>query len=212
MELSKLCELANETKKDETYENPRDKIGYHQDVGYEGYRNNLYGIDIEEEIRNSIKSKETSGEEPFLVFDLGCGSARLLRELSDRDWSEEIRFFGIDKSYCNTHIPDSNYLVGDVTDMKNLTSQGDYSIEDDTFDFLISRVCFEWIEDQISGIKESYRVLRSGGRGFLTCSISDRELKNLRAQGVSAEPLGYEEDFIDRGRGESKIGALKLEG
>jgi SAM-dependent methyltransferase len=95
------------------------------------------------------------------VLELGCGGGQCSVALAQRganvtgvDISGEQLSFA--RELADEHDADAAFLQGDVTDLG--------MFPDDSFDVAFNAYVFQWVEDLAACFRETYRVLRSGGR------------------------------------------------
>jgi SAM-dependent methyltransferase len=122
------------------------------------------------------------------VFELGCGTARLLRCLRS---IEGVRLIGSDInpdciSWCIQNVPGPEYYVNELTPPLPFAA-------DAAFDLVYASSVFTHIPLELQGpwLKEIYRILRPGG--FFLCTVLGRhhqrlmlaaeDLARLRAEG-----------------------------
>jgi ubiquinone/menaquinone biosynthesis C-methylase UbiE len=96
------------------------------------------------------------------VLDAGCGSAELLGQ---ETVSENLKIFGVDISKSlldrakDTNVK-INFVKGDLEKVLPFPSE--------TFDFVVSNLVIQWIEDIDFFISEIYRVCKPSSRVILT--------------------------------------------
>ena len=95
------------------------------------------------------------------LLEIGCGEGRGVEILSNKVDS----FTGIDKigaviDRLQTKFPDFNFVQAHIPPLKTLQS--------DSYDFVVSFQVIEHIKDDLNYLKEIYRVLKPGGKAFIT--------------------------------------------
>jgi SAM-dependent methyltransferase len=99
------------------------------------------------------------------VIDLGCGEGRFSRMLAQRG----ARVTGIDLCVAmidaaeDLRVSDERYAVGDMENLRDF--------EDGSFDLAVSYITLVDVHDLGAALRESFRVLRPGGR-FIVCNLS----------------------------------------
>jgi tRNA (uracil-5-)-methyltransferase TRM9 len=99
---------------------------------------------------------------PGKILDLGCGNARNLTPFSEK----EFECYGIDFSEDMIELAKkrlkAEFKVGDILKIP---------YEDNYFDYIICVAAFHHVkkEDQKKGLQEIRRVLKPGGKLYLTC-------------------------------------------
>jgi Methylase involved in ubiquinone/menaquinone biosynthesis len=101
--------------------------------------------------------KEGAEEPPPNVLDVGCGTGRLLRAASIR-WPQ-AQLFGVDPA--EQMISEANRLNTNIT--FKLSPAESLPFPDQTFDLVVSSLSFHHWADQLKGLQEIARVLRTGG-------------------------------------------------
>lgn len=96
-------------------------------------------------------------KDPSCIIDVGCGTGRLLRAASIR-WPE-AQLFGVDPA---------EHMVSEADRLNphaifKLASAESLPFPDQTADIVLSSLSFHHWADQIKGVEEIARVLRSGG-------------------------------------------------
>lgn len=97
------------------------------------------------------------------VLDFGCGDARLVKALRDRDidcFGAEI-FYG-EREHRAHHMP--SFLVGGI--VRRIPPGGRLPFEDDYFDLIFSNQVFEHVEHLDAVVAELSRILRPTGRMY----------------------------------------------
>ncbi|MDR0443793.1 MAG: class I SAM-dependent methyltransferase [Treponema sp.] len=95
---------------------------------------------------------------PPNVLDVGCATGALLSFLRDRGW----RVTGVEISPCAEYARNERNL-----DVRNLPLK-ENNFPQDSFDVILASHLIEHLNDPRSFLVESHRILRSGGRVFIT--------------------------------------------
>ena len=98
---------------------------------------------------------------PGDIVDIGCGTGRLLRKIRER-WPY-ARLIGVDPAEgmvkkARQMMPDSTFMVSPAESIP---------LPDTSVDLVFSTTSFHHWSDQLQGLREIRRVLRSGGQFFL---------------------------------------------
>jgi len=98
---------------------------------------------------------------PGDILDIGCGTGRLLRKIRER-WPY-ARLIGVDPAEgmvkkARQMMPDSTFMISPAESIP---------LPDTSVDLVFSTTSFHHWSDQLQGIREIRRVLRSGGQFFL---------------------------------------------
>ncbi len=104
------------------------------------------------------------------ILDIGCGTGKLAHRLITHH--RDARVFGIDLSEsminaASQHVIDESRIHLSVADSENLP------FEDGTFDFVTCSNSFHHYPDQVASLREMHRVLKPGGKLFLTDGYRD---------------------------------------
>lgn len=99
---------------------------------------------------------------PGDIVDIGCGTGRLLRRIRER-WPY-ARLIGVDPAEgmvkkARQMMPDSTFIVSPAESIP---------LPDASVDLVFSTTSFHHWSDQLQGIREIRRILRSGGQFFLS--------------------------------------------
>jgi len=93
------------------------------------------------------------------ILEVGCGQAKGLRYLANKNHIKQENIFGIDQSptaikFAKTRLPKANLKQGDA-----------YSLDftNNSFDFVLMMEVIEHLENPLKALKEAFRVLKSNG-------------------------------------------------
>ncbi len=131
------------------------KYGYHQDTI--GFMQKLTGIlaylDINRRSSLDFRVRYLKAREKGRLLEVGCGSGQILKELRELGWLVE----GVDLDSRAVEIAKKNglHVVSGFLE--------DQHYQDDTFDVIILSHLIEHVDDPLQLLKESYRILKSGG-------------------------------------------------
>jgi ubiquinone/menaquinone biosynthesis C-methylase UbiE len=97
------------------------------------------------------------------LLEIGCGQSKGLKFLIKNNFKEE-NIYGIDQSneainFSKKELPNAKLSVGDAYNLK---------FSDNFFDFVLLMEVIEHIEEPNIVLKEIYRVLKPGGKVFLS--------------------------------------------
>jgi ubiquinone/menaquinone biosynthesis C-methylase UbiE len=98
---------------------------------------------------------------PGDILDVGCGTGRLLRKIRER-WPY-ARLIGVDPA--EGMVKKARQMMLDSTFM--VSPAESIPLPDTSVDLVFSTTSFHHWSDQLQGIREIRRVLRSGGQFFL---------------------------------------------
>jgi ubiquinone/menaquinone biosynthesis C-methylase UbiE len=104
-----------------------------------------------------IKLVTTNLENPAAVLDVGCGTGRLLRSVA-RQWPQ-AGVHGIDLS--KNMISQARQLLTSGT--FQIASAESIPVPDGSMDLALSSMSFHHWEDQVKGLREIVRIVRTGG-------------------------------------------------
>ncbi|MCD6320469.1 MAG: class I SAM-dependent methyltransferase [Candidatus Desulfofervidaceae bacterium] len=131
-----------------------------------------------------------------LCLDIGTGPALLVYETARQS---SLKLVGIDnkeKALCiargilkekDPHGKIISRISLGVADVLNLP------FKNDTFDLVISRGSLFFWQDKVRGIKEVYRVLKTGGKAMLGGGFGNKRLKEQIATEIKAVYPDWEE-------------------
>ena len=119
-------------------------------------------------------------EPPHRILDLGCGTGRLLHDLSSR--FPEAQLVGLDFSQEMLNIAQER--LSDGVELQ-VGSADNLSFLDQSFDLVISTSAFHYFPNPVIAIQEATRVLKTGGTlvisdwcsDYWTCRILDLWLR-----------------------------------
>jgi 2-polyprenyl-3-methyl-5-hydroxy-6-metoxy-1,4-benzoquinol methylase len=128
------------------------------------YQGRVYGNYLGDPQRRAffhaaIENLEQSTQGKGRLLDIGCGPGLFLDLARSRGWDVsgiELSRFAVEYATCNLHLP--------VT-MCNLTEA---NIQPDSFDVVTLWDTVEHLDDPCATVKEIHRILRPGGKLFLT--------------------------------------------
>lgn len=116
--------------------------------------------------------KHVNIKKDFKVIDVGCGAGFPLLELAGR-YGESCKFYGIDPwqmAINRTRQKIKNYGLSNVEIIESSTEQ--IPLPDNFIDLIVSNLGINNFENPQLVFKESYRVLKHGGRLALTTNIN----------------------------------------
>ena len=124
------------------------------------------------------------------IFELGCGTARLLRHFRAIDG---VRLVGSDVNsemveWCQANLPEIEFYHNELTPPLTFA-------EDDSFDLMLASSVFTHIplETQESWLAEMQRILRPGG--IFICSVLGQNHANLLLDEAEIEELKTKGNF-----------------
>jgi len=113
------------------------------------------------------------------VLDLGCGDGRFTAFLGEFADTDALELSSEAVKMANSKHPHVNYFQGDA-----LT----YSLEENTYDVVVSQEVIEHIEDQESYIEVCYKVLKKGGYLIMT-TPNKKVFDHMKGGNWSHQPL-----------------------
>nr|WP_282570282.1 methyltransferase domain-containing protein [Methanoculleus sp. 7T] len=133
-----------------------DEVADIYDDRYDGHRGRCYHGHISDHVMNALPKGG-------LLLDIGCGTGLFV----ERYVEEGGRAVGLDISpgmvrHGRQRCPDSEFCVGTADILP---------FRDATFDALASLLAFSYVPDPEAMLRESYRVLKPGGR-IAVCTLS----------------------------------------
>jgi len=107
---------------------------------------------------------DTTREEPANVLEIGCGVGRAIGELQMK--FPKINFYGIDVAAENLSTTNRQVVSLIHGDAQYLP------FRESSIDVIFSVVALPYFVDKVKTVYEAYKVLRLGGRGYLTVKPS----------------------------------------
>ncbi|MCR8913606.1 methyltransferase domain-containing protein [Marinobacter panjinensis] len=138
------------------------------------------------------------------VLDLGCGTGWFTGQLAEMVGGPESSVTGADLSpgmldYARAAgAPGTHWLVADAESLP---------LEDNSLDLVFSNLMIQWCSDSSGVLAECRRVLRPGGRLFIS-TLLDGTLDELRIAWYRADP---EHEHVNRFESEAAFRSQALE-
>ena len=110
--------------------------------------------------RFALEMLETRVSPGSSVLDIGCGTGHLAGELMQRGYAA----WGVDLSdamveYARQHYDPDRFRVGDIEHIP---------FPDNTFDAVVCLGVMEYLEKDVTALREMWRVLKPGGHAVIT--------------------------------------------
>jgi ubiquinone/menaquinone biosynthesis C-methylase UbiE len=155
----------------------------------DSYFQNLFFDWIHRDALDSI----TAGFNPGSILDIGCGTGRLLRKAATRWPSAQLS--GVDPSQgmvkeAQRLTPNVQFYVGPAESLPLL---------DRSVDLVFSTMSFHHWQDQLQGVREAKRVLKTGGVFVLVDVFVPWGLRQLFQHGRPVNPTSIAEMFAKAG-------------
>ena len=98
------------------------------------------------------------------ILEIGCGQSKCLRFLARNNHLKEENIYGVDQSdeaieFSKKKLPGAKLSVGDAYNLV---------FPDNSFDFVLLMEVIEHFDDPIAALREIYRVLKPGGKVFIS--------------------------------------------
>ncbi len=131
---------------------------------------------LQREMANALLSRFEKGspESTLQIADLGCGTGHLLGQLSQRGF---LKLHGFDIA-CNMLATARSSMPNGSTKFTEADLQA-LPVADEHFDVLFSNAAIQWCDTERAAA-EIHRVLRPGGRGFIS-TFGPRTLQQWRS-------------------------------
>lgn len=129
-----------------------------QEIYFDEYFEHRPGMRLIAKILSEIANKEEK------VCDVGCGSGRLLYEVS----KSGVKCIGVDMNKVRIDRLHSMGIAGCIGNAANTT------LEDESIDYLICQECLEHVIDPVPVVNEIKRILKKNGRAFITVPYLDK--------------------------------------
>ena len=111
-----------------------------------------------------------AADREFHILDIGCGTGKLAHRLVTHH--RDARVFGIDLS--ESMIQAGRHRIATQSRVHLTVADSEHlPFADNTFDYVTCSNSFHHYPNQLSALKEMFRVLRSGGTLFLTDGYRD---------------------------------------
>ena len=118
----------------------------------------------------------------YSALDIGCGTG-IVGELL----SKQVRLFiGIDNSHFMIREAKRKISTNDRCGYYVIQDAQMLGFPDNTFDLVTARMCFHHIDNVEKGLRETYRVLKPGGRLVLCEGVPPDELVKKRYEEIFA--------------------------
>jgi len=146
---------------------------------------------------------------PIKILDTGCGTGRLVSELSQKEEYKAARFFGLDAAYPMLTEARGQVKKGFVNGACEAMPFGAES-----FDLIVSNLAYQWVTDLAAAFSEVKRVLLPGGY-FSFSTLGPATLNELQASLEEADKGRHRFTFtpfasIDEIEKALKLAGLKL--
>jgi len=117
-------------------------------------------------VEQDVLIKKVAPEKGEKILDVGCGTGRVteqiykhMKDIVGVDLSEEMLAIARQK------LPDIQFVQADL--------EGKLPFDDGEFDKVVSSLTFQFLNDIKNPLQEIKRVLKTGGKAFITDFISD---------------------------------------